>query len=105
MQKKSETKTCWYASWSIDTLKGHAIYQQSDDDHVTGSFDKEAVYDKKYSKKIYICQNNLIASVVVETGGCCMVWIRLPYIYILTTDSDILSKEFFPHMHFSADSF
>lgn len=37
---------------------------------------------KKYSKKIYICQNNLIASVVVETGGCCMVWIRLPYIYI-----------------------
>lgn len=57
-------------------------------------------------KKICICQNNLIASVVVETGGCCMVWIRLPYIYIiLTTDSDILSKEFFPHMHFSADSF
>lgn len=46
-----------------------------------GSFDKEAVYDKKYSKKIYICQKNLIASVVVETGGCCMVWIRLPYIY------------------------
>lgn len=45
------------------------LYQQSDDDHVTGSFDKEAVYDKKYSKKIYICQNNLIASVVVETEG------------------------------------
>lgn len=87
------------------TLKKVMLYQQSDDDHVTGSFDKEAVYDKKYSKKIYICQNNLIASVVVETGGCCMVWIRLPYIYILTTDSDILSKEFFPHMHFSADSF
>lgn len=36
---------------------------------------------KKYSKKIYICQKNLIASVVVETGGCCMVWIRLTYIY------------------------
>lgn len=82
------------------------LYQQSDDDHVTGSFDKEAVYDKKYSKKIYICQNNLIASVVVETGGCCMVWIRLPDIYIYTDYRfDILSKEFFPHMHFSANSF
>lgn len=37
---------------------------------------------KNTVKKIYICQNNLIASVVVETGGCCMVWNRLPYIYI-----------------------
>lgn len=80
------------------------LYQQSDDDHVTGSFDKEAVYDKKYSKKIYICQNNLIASVIVETGGA--AWCEfVSQIYILTTDSDILSKEFFPHMHFSADSF
>lgn len=33
------------------------LYQQSDDDHVTGSFDKEAVYDKKYSKKnIYLSE-------------------------------------------------
>lgn len=68
----------------------------TDDDHVTGSFDKEAVYDKKYSKKIYICQNNLIASVVVETGGCCMVWIRLPDIYILTTDSISYQKNSSP---------
>lgn len=59
---------------------------------------------KKYSKKIYICQNNLIASVIVETGGA--AWCEfVSQIYILTTDSDILSKEFFPHMHFSADSF
>lgn len=81
------------------------LYQQSDDDHVTGSFDKEAVYDKKYSKKIYICQNNLIASVVVETGGVLHGVNSSPrYIY---TDYrfDILSKEFFPHVHFSANSF
>lgn len=45
------------------------LYQQSDDDHVTGSFDKEAVYDKKYSKKIYICQNNLIAYALLRLGG------------------------------------
>lgn len=36
---------------------------------------------KNTVKNIYICQNNLIASVIVETGGCCMVWIRLPDIY------------------------
>lgn len=57
------------------------LYQQSDDDHVTGSFDKEAVYDKKYSKKMYICQNNLIASVVVETGGCWCEFVSHIYIY------------------------
>lgn len=50
------------------------LYQQSDDDHVTGSFDKEAVYDKKIQVKKYISVRIiLIASVVVETGGCCMV--------------------------------
>lgn len=30
------------------------LYQQSDDDHVTGSFDKEAFYDKKNTVKKYI---------------------------------------------------
>lgn len=36
---------------------------------------------KKYSKKMYICQNNLIASVVVETGGCWCEFVSHIYIY------------------------
>lgn len=81
------------------------LYQQSDDDHVTGSFDKEAFYDKKNTVKKYISVRKISSHrSLLRLGGA--AWCEfVSQIFILTTDSDILSKEFFPHMHFSADSF